>query len=180
MRSFIAALSLSCLLALAAGCGEEESGTGAWADDVCSSVQEWQENLASLAVDAQAEGLSRETVMTAVEGGVEATRRLRDQLQDLGPPDTEGGDEVEQELDQLADTVVESVEAARAQADQLPEDQSVPELLQSLTSIAGDLQSVVVEAQASFAELQELEPGEELEEAFQNSEDCQSLREDGG
>ncbi len=181
MRSFIAALSLGCLLALAAGCGgEEESGAEAWVDGVCSSAQEWRENLASLAVDAQVEGLSPETVMTAIEGGVEATQRLRDQLNDLGTPDTEAGAEIERELDELADSVVESVEEARDQAEDLPEDQSVPELIQALTSIAGDLQSLVGEAQATFAELQELEPGQELEEAFEGSEDCRDLREDGG
>jgi hypothetical protein len=180
MRSFIAALSLGCLLTLAAGCGGEESGPEAWVEDVCSSVQEWRENLTSLAVDAQVEGLSPETVMTAIEGGVEATRRLRDQLDDLGPPDTEAGDEIERELDELADSVVETVEEARDRAEALPEDQSVPELIESLMSIARDLQSVVGEAQGTFSELQELEPGTELEEAFQGSEDCQNLREDGG
>src|SRR5262245_57260657 len=113
MRPFIAALSLGCLLALAAGCGEEESGAEAWAGDVCSSVQEWRENLTSLAVDAQVEGLSPDTVRTAIEGGVEATERLRDQLNDLGPPDTEAGDEIEQELDALADSVVQTAEEAR-------------------------------------------------------------------
>lgn len=180
MRTFLAALSLGCLFALAAGCGEEEAGAGPWVDDVCSSVQEWRENLTSLVFDAQTEGLSVETVRTAIDGGVEATQRLRDQLQDLGPPDTEAGDEIESEVDQLADQAVESVEAARAEAEALPEDQSVTELLQSLTSIAGDLQSLVGEAQTTFVEIQELEPGMELEEAFESSEECQSLREDGG
>jgi hypothetical protein len=180
MRPTLAALSLGCALALAAGCGGEESGAGPWVDDVCSSVQEWRENLTSLAVDAQVEGLSPETVTTAIEGGVEATRRLRDQLEDLGPPDTEAGDEIERELDELADGIVESAEEAHARAEALPEDQSVPELLESLTAIAGDLQSVVGDAQATFAELQELEPGTELEEAFESSDDCEDLREDGG
>jgi hypothetical protein len=180
MRSFIAALSLGCVLALAAGCGGEESGAGPWVDDVCSSVQEWRENLTSLVVDAQAEGLSVDTVRTAIDGGVEATNRLRDQLQDLGPPDTEAGDRIEGELDALADNVVESVEEARDEAAALPEDQSVAQLLQSLTSIASDLQSLVGDAQATFNEIQELEPGTELEEAFESSEECQSLREDGG
>jgi hypothetical protein len=180
MRSFIVALLLGCVLALAAGCGGEESGAGPWVDDVCSSVQEWRENLTSLVVDAQAEGLSVDTVRTAIDGGVEATNRLRDQLQDLGPPDTEAGDQIEGELDALADNVVESVEEARDEAAALPEDQSVAQLLQSLTSIASDLQSLVGDAQATFNEIQELEPGTELEEAFESSEECQSLREDGG
>jgi hypothetical protein len=180
MRPFIAALSLGCLLVLAAGCGEEESGPGAWAGDVCSSVQEWRENLTSLAVDAQMEGLSPDTVMTAIEGGVEATSRLRDQLDDLGPPDTEAGDEIEQELDALADSVMETAEEARDRAEALPENQSVPELIQSLMTIARDLQSVAGEAEATFDELEELEPGRELEEAFESSEDCQDLRQDGG
>jgi hypothetical protein len=181
MRPFIAALLLGCLLALAAGCGGDESpGAEAWAGDVCSSVQEWRENLTSLVFDAQTEGLSRDTVITAVEGGVEATRRLRDQLGDLGPPDTEAGDEIERELDELADSVVESAEEAQDRAEDLPEDQSVPELIESLTAIAGDLQSVVGDVQATFDELQELEPGTEVEEAFESSEDCQGLREDGG
>jgi len=180
MRSFLAALSLGCALALAAGCGGEESGAGAWVGGVCSSVQEWRENVTSLAVDAQVEGLSPETVMTAIEGGVEATERLRDQLDDLGAPDTEAGDEIEQALDDLADNAVETAEEARERAEGLPEDQSVPELIQSLMSIAQDLQAIVGEAQATFTELQELEPGQELEEAFESSEDCQELREDGG
>lgn len=180
MRTFLAALSLGCVLALAVGCGEEESGAGAWTDDVCSSVQEWRGNLTSLALDAQTEGLSVDSIKTAIDGGVEATRRLRDQLRGLGPPDTEAGDEIERELDALADQVVQSVEEARAEAEALPENQSVPELLESLTAIASDLQSLVGDVQATFAELQELEPGTELEEAFESSEDCQSLREDGG
>ena len=180
MRTFLAALSLVCALALAAGCGGEESGAGAWVDGVCSSVQEWRENVTSLAVDAQVEGLSPETVMTAIDGGVEATERLRDQLNDLGPPDTEAGDEIERELDELADSVVETAEEARDRAEDLPEDQSVPELIQSLMSIAQDLQAIVGEAQATFTDLQELEPGQELEDAFESSEDCRELREDGG
>ena len=180
MRSFLAALSLGCALALAAGCGGEESGAGAWVDGVCSSVQEWRENVTGLAVDAQVEGLSPETVMTAIEGGVEATERLRDQLNDLGPPDTEAGDEIESELDELADSVVETAEEARDRAESLPEDQSVPELIQSLMSIAQDLQAIVGEAEATFTELEELEPGQELEDAFESSEDCQDIREDGG
>ena len=180
MRSTLAALTIGFVLALAAGCGGDDASAEGWAGDVCSSVQEWRENLTSLVVDAQAGGLSADSITTAVEGGVEATRRLREQLQDLGPPDTEAGDEIERELDELADSAVETAEEARERAEALPEDQSVPELIQSLMSIARDLQSVVGEAQATFAELQELEPGQELEEAFESSEDCQELREDGG
>jgi hypothetical protein len=180
MRSTLAALSIGCVLVLAPGCGGDDDGAEAWAEDVCSSVQEWRENLTSLVLDAQMEGLSVESVTTAIDGGVEATRRLRDQLDDLGPPDTEAGDEIERELDELADQVVEEVEAAQAQAEALPEDQSVGELIDSLTSIADGLQSVVGDVQQTFADIQELEPGTELEDAFQSSEDCQSLGEEGG
>jgi hypothetical protein len=180
MRSTLAALSIGFVLALAAGCGGDDAGAEAWAGDVCLSVQEWRENLTSLAVDAQVEGLSAESIRTAIDGGVEATQRLRGQLDDLGPPDTEAGDEIEQELDELADQVIEQVEAAQAEAEALPEDQSVPELLESLTSIAGELQSVVGEVEATFTDIQELEPGSELEDGFENAEACQNLREDGG
>jgi hypothetical protein len=179
MRRVLAALVLGSTLAVAA-CGGEDSSAEAWAGDVCSSVQEWRDNLTSLVVDAQTGGLSVESVRTAVDGGVEATRRLRDQLQDLGPPDTEAGDQIEQEVDDLADEVVEEVEAARTEAEALPEDQSVAELLQSLTSIAGGLQSVVGDVQQTFSEIQELEPGAELEDGFENAGACQELRENGG
>ena len=179
MRSTLAALTIGFVLALAAGCGGDDAGAEGWAGDVCSSVQQWRENLTSLVIDAQAGGLSADSITTAVEGGVEATRRLREQLQDLEPPDTEAGDEIERELDELADQVVGEVEAAQAEAEDLPEDQSVPELLESLTSIGTGLQSVVGDVQETFADIQELEPGTELEEAFESSEDCQSLREDG-
>ena len=180
MRQFLAVLILGATLAVAAGCGGDDSGPDAWASDVCGSVQEWRENITSLALDAQVDGLSAETVRTAIDGGVEATRRLRDQLSDLGPPDTDAGDEIESELDELADEVVDQVEAAREQAEDLPEDQSVGELLASLTSIAASLESVVGDVEGTFAEIQELEPGTELEEAFESSEDCRDLREDGG
>ena len=180
MRRFLALLVLGSTLAVAACGGEEDAGPEAWADGVCSSVQEWRENLTSLAVDAQVEGLSADSIRTAIDGGVEATRRLRGQLEDLGPPDTEARDEIEQELDELSDQVLEQVEAAQAEAEALPEDQSVPELLESLTSIAGDLQSVVGEVEATFADIQELEPGSELEDGFESAEACQGLREDGG
>lgn len=180
MRSTLAALSIGCALVLAAGCGGDDAGAEGWAEDVCSSVQEWRENLTSLAVDAQVEGLSVESVTTAIEGGVEATRRLRDQLDDLGPPETEAGDEIERELDELADEVVGEVEAAQAEAEDLPEDQSVPELLEALTSIAAGLQSVVGDVEDTFADIQALEPGTELEDAFESTESCRDLRENGG
>ena len=180
MRSTLAALSIGFVLALAAGCGGDDAGAEAWAGDVCSSVQEWRENLTSLAVDAQVEGLSAESIRTAIDGGVEATQRLRGQLEDIGPPDTEAGDEIEQELDELSDQVIVQVEAAQAEAEALPEDQSVPELLDPSTSIAGELQSVVGEVEATFTDIQELEPGSELEDGFENAEACQNLREDGG
>lgn len=180
MRSTLAALSIGAVLALAAGCGGDDAGAEAWAGDVCSSVQEWRENLTSLALDAQVEGLSADTIRTAIDGGVEATRRLRGQLEDLGPPDTQAGDEIEQELDELADQVVEQVEAAQAEAEGLPEDQSVPELLESLASIASELQSVVGDVEATFTDIQELEPGSELEDGFESAEACRDLREDGG
>lgn len=180
MRSTLAALSIGSVLVLAAGCGGDDASADAWAGDVCSSVQEWRENLTSLVVDAQVEGLSVESVRTAIDGGVEATQRLRDQLGDLGPPETEAGEEIERELDELADEVVGEVEAAQAEAEDLPEDQSVPELLEALTSIAAGLQSVVGDVEDTFADIQALEPGTELEDAFQSSEDCQSLAEEGG
>ena len=58
---------------------------------------------------------------------------------------------------------MEKAEAAQAEAEDLPEDQSVPELLESLTSIGTGLQSVVGDVQETFADIQELEPGTELE-----------------
>lgn len=180
MRSSLAALSIGCTLAFAAGCGGEEPEAEGWAEDLCSSVQDWRGELESIVVDAQSEGLSVQGIRTAIDEGVEATRSLQDELRELGPPDTEAGDEIEQEIDELTDRVVEEVEAAQAAAEALPEDQSVSELLASLMSIAGGLESVAADVPATFVDIQELEPGSELEDAFESAEDCRSLRGNAG
>src|SRR6185312_7924960 len=98
-----------CLAVLAAGCGGDDSSADAWADDFCGAVDDWRERVQGAAAD----------------------------LGELGSPDLEARDEIEQELDHLESVLRERAANARAGIDQPAG--SVSEALARLAALSREL-----------------------------------------
>ena len=173
MAAGSAALLIVVVLALA-GCGGDDGSSASeeYADGVCGSLSAWatdvEETLKSLA-DA---GLSieRDDVEMAVEDVRNANQTLTDDLEALGPPESDAGNEARAELDELATTLSEQVDLVEQALDS---GGSVPSITATVT---GAISTAATAVDTTFQRLRDLDAGGELEDAFRNSDDCESLR----
>jgi hypothetical protein len=165
------ALSI-CVVAVAivlAGCGgEDEPPAQAWADDVCTRIDAWGQELRDIAA-----GGSVAEIQQALDQAVTATGDLVAELREIGPPETESGAEAKAEVDTLAESTQERVERVRTEAEDA---EGSSDLLQLAANVATELDAAQQEARATFDRVSELDPSGELREGIDSSEACDELR----
>jgi hypothetical protein len=164
--------------------GDDDFGsaeTAAWAGSVCSTVAEWRSAITSLA-DLSSGTLSRDTLREGLDDAQEATETLLRELRDLGPPDTEAGNELEAELDAATDELEERYENLKAGAEEALETEGTTDFLRALADLAPDVQGLLTSVSTMIDSLQNSdvagESSDEVRDAFENSEQCQELRSD--
>lgn len=173
MRRIAPILLVSAVVALA-GCGggPDEGSAEAWAEDVCGSLNGWFAD-----VDAALEGLTdeglqldRADVDEAVEAVGDATEELGNELDGLGQPETESGQQAEEVVTDLRATLsddVDEIEGALS-GDSQP--------LEAVSTVAAALASAAAALQESYDALLGLDAGGELEAAFDDADSCDELR----
>ena len=161
-------------LMLVAGCGggADEGSAEAWAGDVCASLNGWFTD-----VDAALEGLTDEGLQLdsgdiddAVGAVEDATAELGDELDALEPLETESATGAEQVLTDLRESLREDVETIEGALD----GDSPP--LEAVSAVAGALASAADALREGHDALRELDAGGELDAAFEDSDDCDELR----
>ena len=156
-----------------AGCGGDESSSEKWTNDVCSNLSEWvgdvDETVKSLT--DQGVGLDAAAVRDAFDDTKAATDELAKDLQDLGPPETEAGQQAEQELDALTSEIGRQSDVVERALD------AGGEPLQLVATVAGAISASLNQLNETFQSLRGLDPDGELAEAFRSSDDCDSLQE---
>ena len=169
-----ALLAVVALLVLAGCGGDDESSSEAYADDVCSSVNTWVEDVEGAIGSIRESGLSttKSEIETAVQDVASATTNLTEDLRNLGAPDTEAGDQAKSELEDFGNEVerqIETVQTAVA---------SGTSVVSIAATVSTALSQVLAAAQSTYQELQNLpEAGDELQEAFEDSDECDALKE---
>jgi hypothetical protein len=152
--------------------------TEEWASEVCTSLSDWRDSITSLA-DVNGEPLTADTLRDKLGEAEDATSDLVTQLRDLGPPDLEEGDELQQQLDESAeefesrfDDLKESAEAAA--------DAPASEFLQQLAGLASDFAALQTAISTTVSALENANVAEdskaELQQAFADAPSCQSLQ----
>lgn len=181
MKRFGAALILTTVLAFAAaGCGgSEPSASEEWAGDVCSAVGDWQDQIEQSAADIreQVQSPGADTlaaIQSEIEEGVDASKDLADELRSLEPPDTDAGEQAQQEIESLADQVETAVDKTKETIDNLPENASLTEVAQAVAPLLPALQGLVTNTSATLTSVQER--GSELKEAFDKADSCERYR----
>ena len=170
--AFVAAC---CLAVLAAGCGGDDSSAEAWADDFCTSIGDWREQVQDAAGElAEPSTLSEEQLDDSIRQAVAATDDLLADLGELGVPDLEARDEIEQELDHLESVLRERAANARAGIDQPAG--SVSEALARLAALSRELAAAAASIELTIDKLSSLDPAGELKQALDSSDACASLR----
>ena len=165
----ISALSLS-----ACGGGDEGSETTSpseWADSLCTSLGEWKSSIESTAASFAGGNLSQQQVQNAVDDASNATETLVGELQDLGRPDTEGGQEAQDSLDQLSEELQTGIgEAERAAAGV----SSTADAAQAAASIRSTFTSMAGQLTSTFMSLDQSQG--ELKSALDQSDACNDLK----
>jgi methyl-accepting chemotaxis protein len=162
------------LLLLAAGCGgEDESSTEAWSNDFCSASADWRSALEDIVSQFQSPSdLDADSIQGAIDDGLEATESFVDEVESLGAPETEAGQEVAGILDSMTSSI-------QTTADDLRSTFEGADSLQDLVARAGEAASQIgqleQELQSSLDEIENLNTGE-LRDELESNEDCDAAR----
>jgi hypothetical protein len=164
----------------AAGCGGDGGGGGSstteWADDVCSAITTWSESITSTADSLRGGNLTEDEVRSAVDDFERATSDFVDDLRGLGAPDTESGKQAKESLDELSGNVEENMSKMKSAVDDASGASGVGK---AVTAVGAALSSMGQQLSATFTELERLDAGGELEQAFSDADSCDEL-ESGG
>jgi hypothetical protein len=104
-----------------------------------------------------------------VEG---ATQQLTDDVGDLETPDLESGQEAEQSVDELSDSLSSEVEKVKETA----ENATLGNISQSVSAISASFSTMRQQISAAFTQLEGLDPGGELRTAFEEADSCSELQ----
>jgi methyl-accepting chemotaxis protein len=168
--------SLALALGAAACGGDEEDPAREWAGGVCTSIGDWQAevegNVQELTEDPGS--LSAESIRTAAEDSLAATDALRDELRALGTPETESGEQAREEVDQLSESLEQRADRVREALDSA---EGAAGLLSAVGAVTTEVQGAAADTRQTLDELRQLEPGGELQQAFEDEDSCSELQE---
>lgn len=174
MRTLAVAL-LAAVLAVATGCGSDSStAADEWADSFCTAVVEWRDELERIGDEIQdPSSLSEDRIRELADEADVATTDLVETVRDLGAPDTESGDEIEQSVNEFADTV----EAERAEIeDAVDEVDNVVDVADAIATVGTSLGAMFTALGEVLATFGSSEVDEEIRTAFSESEACDELQ----
>jgi len=194
-RSFVRALALLLALTLVAACGGDDDGGGAgdgddggtsdqvtvpadYAEGLCTAIGDFQEDLQQQSTEFQnafgsgtpSPEQAKDTLATFVGDLSTRTQQLIDEVDALGTPDVDNGEEVRETLTSAFERVVEAFDQAEADIDALSTDDPAA-LAEGFTEVGTQLQAAGTDISSSFDDLQ----SPELDEAAADVEACSGI-----
>jgi hypothetical protein len=168
--SAVAVLALS-----AAGCGgnDDNDATTEWAGGVCSAITTWQSSITD-AVNSAKDNPTKEGVQSAFNEAKDATTTLTDDLKSLGKPDTDAGQQAEDALNELSSDVDAGVQQVQ-QTVQEAENAGAAGALSAISAVSATLATLTSQVTTTVTQLQSLDGGQELKDAFDNADSCNDL-----
>jgi hypothetical protein len=172
----VAAASLVAALSVAAsGCGgDDQSGAEQWADSVCTDLNTWADSMttAITGVMSQGLGVTSSDLRAAANQAQSATSRLVDDLREIGPPDTESGEQAQQELQQLGDSIEQHANKTRDLVEGAPG--SGAGLVATARSVLVEIGAAADQVKGALTSLQQA--GDDIRDGIQGSDACSQLR----
>jgi hypothetical protein len=153
--------------------GSDTTSPSEWASSLCTDLSQWRSSVASVTDSLGGGDLSQEQVQDVANEVTAPTETLVGELQDLGRPDTEAGQEAEEAVNQLADelqTGIGEIERAVAGVS------SAADIPQAVSAAGAALMTMGNQVSSSITDLEQLEPEGELKSALEQSDACTELR----
>jgi hypothetical protein len=148
--------------------GSETTSPSEWADSLCTDLSQWRSSIQSVAASFGGGNLSQQQIQNAADDVTSATETLVGNLQTLGTPDTEGGQEAKDALDSLADelqTGIGQVQRAAAGASGAVDTSQAESAIRSTATTMQD------ELTTAFTSVEQTE----LKSALEQSDRCRDL-----
>jgi methyl-accepting chemotaxis protein len=175
--TLVAAVLVAVLAVVAAGCGKSKPKTATdWANDVCSAVSDWTTSIGDATDSLKGGNINKDSVQKAVNDAQDATKKLTKDLKSLGKPPTESGAQAQQTVQNLSNQIDEGVTTIQNTVS------SVNNLSNAANAVAIIGQTLTVlktDLTAAYNSLVQLKPGGELQQAFQQADNCSSFRSGG-
>jgi hypothetical protein len=178
-RHALAALAvvLAALALVAAGCGgddEETSSAATWAEDFCTSVTDWQDELEQIGEDLAASP-SVDALEDASQAASDATDAFVEEVRELGGPETESGQAVEDSLEELADIVDEE----KAEIEEAVDDaDGLTGAAGAVAAIGTSISTMATALQTTLQAVEDSDASGELETALDETPACDELSSD--
>ena len=176
MRLLVSSAVLATALSMvAAGCGGKSSDTEAneaYADNVCTAIGTWQEQIRSIATDFSG-GISEASLQAKVTQAESATKTMVNQIKAVSPPNTSEGQAAKQQLDQLSSDIENTVNSAKTSLGQIQGNASPATLSGAVATLAPQVKSLANETKSAISTLKSA--GGSLSKAFKSTDSCKSL-----
>jgi hypothetical protein len=175
LRVLVPALALALL---AAGCGGDGNGgdetlsTTDWANELCGAITTWTESLQSAAEPLTGGDISKEALRNAADDVESSTKTFTEDLKDLGRPDTETGQEAKDLLDGLDEELDDDLQEIQSAVD----DASASNILSTVSTVSETLGDMARQISSTFDQLDQLDASNELEQAFEEADNCAEIR----
>lgn len=168
----VAALSL-----VAAGCGggSDTSSSEQWADSVCTDLNTWADSITTTITGVMSKGLgvTKSDLSAAANQASSATSRLVDDLKAIGPPDTESGQQAQQEVQQLGDSIEQHANKARDLVDGAS-GSGAAGIVSTARSLLVEIGAAADQLKSALTSLEQA--GQDIKDGIQSSDSCQKLR----
>jgi len=162
------------LALLAAGCGSKsQPSTAEWVDGACSSVVTWRNSLTEAAQSVQGGNLTEDSLKNAANEVKSATDTLQSDLKDLGKPESESGQQAKESIDHLSSELNDGADSIKSTVDDVS---NVSGIVSATASITATLGTMANQISTTVKSLQGIDPGGELQTAFDQSDSCQELK----
>lgn len=163
----VAALALS---ASACGGSSDASATEQWAGSVCTAFTDWKTSLQDAKSTLTSGGLSGANLRQAGRQAHDATQKLGRTLENLGAPDTTGGEQAKTNLATLETSLSDSANTIEDTLNSRPS--SLAEVTTALTTVKAEVASMADDLTGAVSNLKQFDPGGELEKAFHDAPSC--------
>lgn len=176
----MAAATLATAALLAAGCGgsdgesssSDASPASEWADGLCSAISTWTSSIASIGDSIKGGDISRESLTGAVDDAKSATETFTSDLDSLGRPDTDAGQQAKESIDQLSSELKDEVATIEEELDGAS---GITGIIAAIPAITTALSNMGTQVGTAISGLESVDAKGELESAFENASSCDEL-----
>jgi len=171
----LAAALVGGLSLVVAGCGgNDESVPPAtqWADDVCTAVNTWRNDITSV-TSSLTSNPSRAGFEQAADDAKQSTETLMDSLKGLGAPDTESGQQARTTIDTLSTELQDDLGSIQKALDGASSVQGLVSAIPAVSAAVATISSQLKTAVDQLASLRDVD--DELRQAFADAGSCDGL-----